>query len=88
MALKPRSLSFAEAAAVPLALITAWESLYDRGRLEAGQTVLIQAGAGGVGSLAIQLAKLRGATVFTTVGTPDKERLVRQLGADRPILYQ
>jgi NADPH2:quinone reductase len=88
VALKPRSLSFAEAAAVPLALITAWESLYDRGRLEAGQTVLIQAGAGGVGSLAIQLAKLRGATVFTTVGTPDKERLVRQLGADHPILYQ
>ena len=88
VAFKPRSLSFAEAAAVPLALITAWESLYDRGRLAGGQSVLIHAGAGGVGSLAIQLAKLRGAMVFTTVGTPDKERLVRQLGADRPILYQ
>lgn len=88
VALKPRSLSFPEAAAVPLALITAWESLYDRGRLEIGQTVLIQAGAGGVGHLAIQLAKLRGATVFTTVGTPDKARLARQLGADYPILYQ
>jgi NADPH2:quinone reductase len=88
VALKPESLSFPEAAAVPLALITAWESLYDRGRLEIGQTVLIQGGAGGVGHLAIQLAKLRGATVFTTVGTPDKARLARQLGADYPIFYQ
>ncbi len=88
LAHKPESLSFAEAAAVPLVMITAWESLYDRGRLEAGQTVLVHAGAGGVGHVAIQLAKLRGATVFTTVGTPDKERLVRQLGADYPILYR
>ena len=85
---KPTSLSFTEAAAVPLALITAWESLYDRGRLEAGQSVLIHAGAGGVGHLAIQLAKLRGAEVLTTVGSADKERLVRQLGADLPILYK
>jgi NADPH2:quinone reductase len=85
---KPTSLSFTEAAAVPLALITAWESLYDRGRLEAGQSVLIHAGAGGVGHLAIQLGKLRGAEVLTTVGSSDKERLVRQLGADLPILYK
>jgi NADPH2:quinone reductase len=85
---KPNSLSFIEAAAVPLALITGWESLYDRGRLEAGQSVLIHAGAGGVGHLAIQLAKLRGAEVLTTVGSADKERLVRQLGADFPILYK
>lgn len=85
---KPASLSFTEAAAVPLALITAWESLYDRGRLEAGQSVLIHAGAGGVGHLAIQLGKLRGAEVLTTVGSSDKERLVRQLGADLPILYK
>jgi NADPH2:quinone reductase len=85
---KPTSLSFAEAAAVPLALITAWESLYDRGRLEAGQTVLIHGGAGGVGHVAIQLAKLRGANIATTVSSPDKERLVRQFGADFPILYK
>jgi len=85
---KPNSLSFTEAAAVPLALITAWESLYDRGRLQAGQNVLIHAGAGGVGHLAIQLAKLRGAEVLTTVSSPDKERLVRQLGADFPISYK
>lgn len=85
---KPRSLSFAEAAAVPLVLITAWEALFDRGRLEAGQNALIHAGAGGVGHVAIQLAKLKGANVSTTVSTPDKERLVRQLGADYPILYK
>lgn len=85
---KPTSLSFAEAAAAPLVLITAWESLYDRGRLEAGQRVLIQAGAGGVGHVAIQLAKLKGAEVCTTVGSQDKARLVRQLGADLPILYK
>jgi NADPH:quinone reductase len=88
VARKPTSLSFAEAAAAPLVLITAWEALYDRGRLEAGQKVLIHAGAGGVGHVAIQLAKLRNARVCTTVGSPDKERLARQLGADRPILYK
>ncbi len=85
---KPASLSFAEAAAAPLVLITAWEALYDRGRLEAGQRVLIHAGAGGVGHVAIQLAKLKGAEVCTTVGSQDKARLVRQLGADQPILYK
>ena len=88
VAAKPASVSFAEAAAAPLVLITAWESLYDRARLEAGQKVLIHAGAGGVGHVAIQLAKLKGAKVATTVGNLDKERLVRQLGADFPILYK
>ncbi|MGK7925425.1 MAG: zinc-dependent alcohol dehydrogenase family protein [Spirulina sp.] len=88
LAPKPKTLSFAEAAAAPLVLITAWEALYDRGRLEKGQKVLIHAGAGGVGHVAIQLAKIKGAEVCTTVSTPDKERLVRQLGADRPILYR
>jgi NADPH2:quinone reductase len=85
---KPASLSFNEAAAAPLVLITAWESLYDRGRLEAGQKVLIHAGVGGVGHVAIQLAKLKGAEVCTTVGSQDKARLARQLGADHPILYK
>ncbi|HEY9618226.1 MAG TPA: zinc-dependent alcohol dehydrogenase family protein [Microcoleaceae cyanobacterium] len=85
---KPQSLSFAEAAAAPLVLITAWEALYDRGRLQAGQRVLIHAGAGGVGHVAIQLAKLQGATVATTVSTPDKADLVRQWGADKVIFYQ
>lgn len=85
---KPSSLSFAEAAASPLVLITAWESLFDRACLRSGQKALIHAGAGGVGHVAIQLAKLKGAEVATTVGNPDKERLVRQLGADYPILYK
>jgi NADPH2:quinone reductase len=88
LAHKPTSLNFAEAAAAPLVLITAWESLYDRARLQGGQKVLIHAGAGGVGHVAIQLAKLQGADVCTTVGSTDKEKLVRQLGADYPILYK
>lgn len=85
---KPKSLSFAEAAAAPLVLITAWEALYDRGRLEAGRKVLIHAGAGGVGHVAIQLAKLQGAEVCTTVGTEEKADFVRQLGADKAIFYK
>ena len=88
VALKPKSLSFEESAAAPLVLITAWEALYDRARLEAGNTVLIHGGAGGVAHVAIQLAKIKGAQVATTVSSPDKERLVLNLGADKPILYQ
>jgi NADPH:quinone reductase len=92
LALKPAALSFAEAAAAPLVLITAWESLYDRGRLQAGEVlskkVLIQAGAGGVGHVAIQLAKLQGAEVCTTVSTAEKAEFVKQLGADLVILYK
>ena len=87
VALKPKSLSFIEAASAPLVLITAWESLCDRVQLNSDDTILIQAGAGGVGHAAIQIAKLRGAKVVTTVSNPDKERLVRKLGADLPIIY-
>ena len=87
VAKKPQSLSFAEAAAAPLVLITAWEALYDRGRLEAGRRVLVHAGAGGVGHVAIQLAKLKGAEVCTTVSTPEKAQFVKDLGA-HPINYQ
>jgi NADPH2:quinone reductase len=88
VAAKPRSLSFAEAAAAPLVLITAWEALFDRARLSAGQKVLIHAGAGGVGHVAIQLAKLKEAQVCTTVGSNDKARLALQFGADETILYK
>ena len=88
LALKPAALSFAEAAAAPLVLITAWESLYDRGRLQAGQKVLILAGAGGVGHVAVQLASLQGAEVCTTVSSEAKAEFVRQLGADSVILYK
>lgn len=84
---KPETLSFAEAAAAPLVLITAWEALYERGRLEAGRRVLIHGGAGGVGHVAVQLAKLKGAEVCTTVSSEEKAQFVRQLGANYPILY-
>lgn len=88
LAIKPAALSFAEAAAAPLVLITAWESLYDRGHLQAGQKVLIQAGAGGVGHVAVQLAKLQGAEVCTTVSSEEKANFVKHLGADLVILYK
>ncbi|MEG3881953.1 zinc-dependent alcohol dehydrogenase family protein [Microcoleus sp. herbarium7] len=88
LAIKPAALSFAEAAAAPLVLITAWESLYDRGRMMAGQKVLVQAGAGGVGHVAVQLAKLQGAEVCTTVSSETKAEFVKQLGADEVILYK
>ncbi|MCP6762788.1 MAG: zinc-dependent alcohol dehydrogenase family protein [Fischerella sp. CENA71] len=85
---KPKSVSFAVAAAAPLVLITAWEALYERGRLEPGDRVLIHAGAGGVGHVAIQLAKLKGADVCTTVSSQEKANFVKQLGADYPIFYK
>jgi NADPH:quinone reductase and related Zn-dependent oxidoreductases len=72
LALKPNNISFIEAAAVPLVLITAWGALFDKGQCQAQQTVLIHAGAGGVGHIAIQLAKLKGAKVITTVSSAEK----------------
>lgn len=88
VALKPRTLSFVEAAAAPLVLITAWEALYDRARLQAGQRVLIHAGAGGVGHVAIQLAVLQGARVATTISSGAKADFVCKLGAEQIINYQ
>ncbi|MBK1990715.1 zinc-dependent alcohol dehydrogenase family protein [Sphaerospermopsis aphanizomenoides BCCUSP55] len=88
VASKPKSISFAEAAAAPLVLITAWEALYERGRLEPGDKVLVHAGAGGVGHVAIQLAKLKGADVATTVSTQEKADFVTKLGADKVIFYK
>ncbi|MDZ4263423.1 MAG: zinc-dependent alcohol dehydrogenase family protein [Pseudomonadota bacterium] len=87
-AAKPKSISFAEAAAAPLVLITAWESLFDSCELEDENTVLIHAGAGGVGHVAIQLAKAAGARVCTTVGSAEKAEFVRGLGADKVIQYK
>jgi NADPH:quinone reductase len=84
----PQSLDFVQAAAGPLVLITAWGMLYDRGRLEPGETVLIHAGTGGVGHVALQLAKLRGARVLTTVGSADNAALARRWGADEVINYR
>lgn len=84
---KPVTLDFSQAAAVPLALITAWECVHERGKIRKGQSVLIHAGAGGVGHLAIQLAKQAGAWVCTTVGSKSKAAFARSLGADEAILY-
>lgn len=88
LAKKPQTLDSAQAAALPLVSITAWEALVERARLRAGQTVLIHAGAGGVGHVALQLAKARGARVFVTASTPEKQNLARQLGADGVIDYR
>ena len=81
----PASLDIRHAAAGPLVLITAWEALFDRAGLQAGQTVLIHAGAGGVGHVAIQLARHAGARVCTTASGDDKLRFVRGLGAEHVI---
>ncbi|PWR10151.1 quinone oxidoreductase [Micromonospora acroterricola] len=85
LARKPESLSLREAAALPLAVITAWEALVDRARVTAGQQVLVHGGAGGVGQVAIQVARARGAEVFATGSTRSLETIAR-LGAT-PIDY-
>jgi len=79
--LKPASLSMPEAAAVPLVALTAWQALVERANVTAGQKVLIHAGSGGVGTMAIQLAKHLGATVATTTSTANVD-WVKGLGAD------
>ncbi|MEU0210974.1 NADP-dependent oxidoreductase [Streptomyces canus] len=83
---KPDSLTLQEAAAVPLVALAAWQILVDRARVQPGQKVLIHAGAGGLGSTAIRLAKYLGATVATTTST-DTEKLVGSLGADIVVDY-
>lgn len=87
LAPKPRALTMIEAAAVPLAAITAGQGLLDYGGLRRGQRVLIHGGAGGIGHLAIQIAKIRGAWVATTVSEEDMD-FVRRLGADQVIDYR
>ncbi|HVW92284.1 MAG TPA: NADP-dependent oxidoreductase [Devosia sp.] len=84
---KPKNLSFIEAAAVPLAGLTAWQGLFDQGGLAAGQRVLIHGGAGGVGHLAVQFAKAHGAFVATTASAQDADYL-RGIGADEVIDYK
>jgi NADPH:quinone reductase-like Zn-dependent oxidoreductase len=86
-ALKPTNVTVEEAASLPLVALTAWQALVEIGRLGAGQRVLIHAGSGGVGSVAIQLAHHLGATVFTTVGKRNVE-LVKRLGANVAIDYR
>ncbi|WP_313896132.1 NAD(P)-dependent alcohol dehydrogenase [Streptomyces sp. YIM 98790] len=84
LAAKPAGISFAEAAALPMAGLTALQGLRDAGRLTAGQRVLITGAAGGVGTFAVQLAKVWGAEV-TAVASPDAAGLLRSLGADEVI---
>ena len=86
MAAKPAAIDHAHAAALPLAGLTAWQGLVRHGGLKAGQRALIHAGAGGVGHLAVQIAKVLGAYVIATV-SPDKTDFVRALGVDEVIDY-
>jgi len=88
LAHKPGSLDFAAAAAAPLVLITAWEALFDRASMRSGQKVFIHAGAGGVGHVAIQLAKIAGCEVATSVSSSEKAVVVKELGADLVINYK
>lgn len=87
VARKPASLSMEDVAAFPLAALTAWQALVERGKLTAGQKVLIHAGSGGVGVVAIQLAKHLGATVATTASSTGAD-LMRRFGADIVITYK
>lgn len=86
LAVKPENVSFEDAAAVPLAGLTAYQALFTHGQLKAGEKVLIHAGAGGVGIYAIQLAKNAGATVITTASEKN-HALLKELGADQVIDY-
>jgi NADPH:quinone reductase-like Zn-dependent oxidoreductase len=87
VALKPTSLTMEEAAGIPLVALTAWQALVEVGKVLPGQKVFIQAGSGGVGTIAIQLAKHLGATVATTTSAANAD-LVRNLGADVVIDYR
>jgi NADPH2:quinone reductase len=86
LAIKPKNISMREAATLPLVFITAWEGLVDRANISEGKTVLIHGGAGGIGHVAIQIAKAKGAKVFSTVD-PSKNNLMNEYGAT-PIDYQ
>jgi NADPH:quinone reductase-like Zn-dependent oxidoreductase len=87
VALKPKNISFEEAASIPLVGLTVWQAFVEKAKLKKGQKVFIQAGSGGVGTIAIQLAKHLGATVATTTSA-DNFELVKSLGADVAIDYK
>ena len=87
LALKPASISMQEAGSLPLVALTAWQALVERAKVQPGQKVLIHAGAGGVGSVAIQLARHLGASVATTASGPNAD-FVRELGANTVIDYR
>jgi NADPH:quinone reductase-like Zn-dependent oxidoreductase len=87
VAIKPESLDFAAAAAVPVGALTAWQALFDTAELQAGETVLIHAAAGGVGSIAVQLAKWKGARVIGTASAANHDYL-RSIGCDVVVDYR
>jgi NADPH:quinone reductase-like Zn-dependent oxidoreductase len=84
----PESISFEQGAALPLAMLTSWHALVVQANVRAGQTVLVQAAGSGVGSAAIQIARLCGARVITTVGSDDKIEFAKSLGADKVVNYR
>ena len=84
----PEAISFEAGAAVPLAMLTSWHALIAQAELKPGQTVLVQAAGSGVGSAAIQIARLVGARVMTTVGSDDKMEFARSLGAEHVVNYR
>ena len=84
----PGNLSDVEAASLPETFFTVWSNVFDRGRLQAGETLLVQGGTSGIGVTAIQLAKAAGATVIVTAGSDDKCAAARALGADHAINYK
>jgi NADPH2:quinone reductase len=88
VARKPRTLGMAEAAALPLVTITAWEGLIDRAGVRPGQSVLVHGAAGGVGHIGVQLARIAGARVFATGSSEEKLEIARDLGATAAINYR
>ncbi|MEY2408192.1 MAG: hypothetical protein QOF48_862, partial [Verrucomicrobiota bacterium] len=88
LAIKPKALDFPGAAAIPVGALTAHQALFDAAQLGAGQTILIHAAAGGVGSMAVQLAKAQGARVIGTASGPEHIKLIRELGCDEAIDYK
>ena len=84
----PAGLSMTEAGAVPETFFTVWTNVFERGRLQAGESLLVHGGSSGIGTTAIQLADAFGATVYVTVGGADKQRACLKLGAKRAIDYR
>ena len=84
----PRGLDIVSAGAIPETFFTVWTNVFERGRLAAGESILIHGGASGIGTTAIQLARARGARVFATAGSPEKCAACERLGAERAINYK
>lgn len=85
---RPRGLTMVEAAAIPETFFTVWTNVFERGALKAGETFLVHGGGSGIGTVAIQMANLMGARVFTTAGSDEKCRACEKLGAERAINYR